>query len=1247
MSAMQADHTKETQLDKYRVRVRDLLYETLRGSSALSYLCARGIESINRDDPYFRSNEFISQVSSWFYNLNKDCQELESKQIRVGRDFRFLIKDNASLQVIDTIERSPEGFDLTKPQTMDGPIDKRVHMSYKESTHHLSSKEPYVVSSQREEQLQAIQRILTEAQKGTTTTIAPVFTSSIPSRISLPAPSINQTTSYVDRPSLELLNSSRSMTPTRLSYTPSPTLTPHSGLKRVEDVIMREGRYSIRGEPGLETEYNSPEEGRIELLDESQARVSRILSSQPSTYLRVTKAYKGEVYIIKGRRVYPDGSKTKSVRQSIRGSPGSVQMSGEQKAPSQPERQGRYTNPTLIGTYPAKQNGEKSPFQEEYPNNNRNTTSYGLESAKSPERGSREAGEATSNGVNKQLFQEYNKSSGLANISSRYGVDRHELSPSKENIPVYRGSMYSEANRSSEQSPISKMEQSGLLESRYIEVEDQEKAKPVNPGTSVTRQSSGTPGEVSRQDLKTLHRHPEPAIRKEAIQPVEVKKERPKYVAKFKEKRQVQVLQAEQQATAPKQVKTIEDAIDELTDYEEATVDLEPLDDDTIHRFDLNSSGTVLYGGRDINAARVDEAGRITKVKKTAVQVSICFLKLLENGCMVVNESISHDLVMFDQSLVEVNRLSGLPMFENWIQYEPQITKNRRCQIPGVDSHVLWFNGLYRTALVDLSTFKPKELVGIWKTQGKDSFAYVATASKSLKKIIGIGFQDPDQTLNFYEDTPQGGKATSKKMKEVLGMEQAQSLLISNGEKFVFVGGGLDDPNGTAKLAAIEFSSELRVVVEQDITTSEMSVIWCMERFYNSDIIFTGGYGSVTILFFDGKAFQQISTVGDVDNYDPILDMKLIDYKLYVLSQPARELQKITFIDKAQAHPFAPPKSPDSLASKRFAQAVRNITKVSYEVPGRADFLKISSDGQKFFLRLEGQLAVVDRPLSGKLDMSTLKRTNTAFVEVFGSKDKIATISPMDNSLFVENRDYSIFDTLDHRGLKEIEPGHSPVISYSTCNDEHILGWPCGNNDLIVIDFNKYEYDVIEEFFAGDSAGHLPISVKSCLDGRKVAALSISKQTKDYGLYFWCKTRQEGGASSFRPVKSIVSHLNTVKFIEPTENGKFITMTNESKDGKVGHFVVCRFEQKFGHLQSIKLEKKPVYMCKLATQDVFVVGLEDRSLEMFLVESDSSVYALGVVKDASKGDILSVQAYNNTIYLLGSNCEIVAVQLSI
>lgn len=101
-------------------------------------------------------------------------------------------------------------------------------------------------------------------------------------------------------------------------YDPNKTYQNWSEVKHLKDVKIHEGthNYTILDEKDpIETEYITPVEGAVPRIDESNARVSNQISSRVSSYIRVTKEYKGESYIIRGRTITPDGTRTRPVIQ--------------------------------------------------------------------------------------------------------------------------------------------------------------------------------------------------------------------------------------------------------------------------------------------------------------------------------------------------------------------------------------------------------------------------------------------------------------------------------------------------------------------------------------------------------------------------------------------------------------------------------------------------------------------------------------------------------------------------------------------------------------------------------------------------------------------------------------------------------------------------------------------------------------------------------------------------------------------
>lgn len=145
-------------------------------------------------------------------------------------------------------------------------------------------------------------------------------------------------------------------------------------------------------------------------------------------------------------------------------------------------------------------------------------------------------------------------------------------------------------------------------------------------------------------------------------------------------------------------------------------------------------------------------------------------------------------------------------------------------------------------------------------------------------------------------------------------------------------------------------------------------------------------------------------------------------------------------------------------------------------------------------------------------------------LDVYEGCQKIVTISPQDNSLVVDHSDFTHYDTIPSRGLKEVGKEFLHLVSYSSTVDENIFCWPCGNNDLGVVDLQALEYDVVVNFFLGDPLGYLPLSLKTSHNGRKVVALTFVKATHEYSLYFWTKVKGEDGGSVCKPVKAIDPH---------------------------------------------------------------------------------------------------------------------------
>lgn len=602
----QSSATAAAPLEKYRVRIRDVMYETLRSSAALAYVCARSIDAINSQHSFFDSHEFMSELPGWFSRLNKHCQDLEFAQTNVGRDLRFLVRDPATLHVIDTIERSTDGFDLTKPHSMNPQIDNKIAMVHKEATSHLATSTAYQQNQSREANLAVIHKTVTSSQA--TRPVLPQQTPTpntamnrsqsqalvaprqaenaylLPNKSLSPAaatfavstvertggPAFEQKTAtpsqdYRANGQLQNLSFSPSFTPsrrpdeTRLSYSISGIQQPKSSVKRVEEVdVLRGNRYSIRDEPGRETEYNSPVEGFIQTLDERNAKVSQQLSNMPSTYLRVTKEYTGESYIIKGRIVSPDGSRTKSVRQSVRG--GSTEKLQLGYSPIKQDTHPRIQRPTV----------EDYTLQKSFPGSSsdiRQLNQTVVDHSPNRQPPAR-VNQPNTDQVNKQLFPEdLNRSQSKDPKADRYNQPTYVYQPEHQDIKPYVQSSYRQVQPADQNFTMTT--QTTKVSSKQTHGVTPTTVTPVNmTETTTTRQQSIT----SLTKNVTIHipaQSPTPPL--------------PIYVPKFKPTRSVAALPASEPIFKKKEktIETLDDAHSALKKLDSEMIDISSLEDDS------------------------------------------------------------------------------------------------------------------------------------------------------------------------------------------------------------------------------------------------------------------------------------------------------------------------------------------------------------------------------------------------------------------------------------------------------------------------------------------------------------------------------------------------------------------------------------------------------------------------------------------------------------------------------------------
>lgn len=198
-------------------------------------------------------------------------------------------------------------------------------------------------------------------------------------------------------------------------------------------------------------------------------------------------------------------------------------------------------------------------------------------------------------------------------------------------------------------------------------------------------------------------------------------------------------------------------------------------------------------------------------------------------------------------------------------------------------------------------------------------------------------------------------------------MPEVKSMEVSIHQDVVFIGGGEDNSTGVAKIAAITFESEPKLITECEIGSESMNCVYCLRRLKEGNILFAGGFGSIAILFFEKTKFITLNIIEDALT-DEICDLRFLDGNLYALSPADEEMAKITFKKynfRIKATPLAKAKA--SLASM-FDLHIRR----EYELEEKAGSLTLSETGEILYFGVEGYLKAAPKGGDGKYETENL-----------------------------------------------------------------------------------------------------------------------------------------------------------------------------------------------------------------------------------------------------------------------------------
>ena len=274
---------------------RDVLFEILRGSSALAYLSGTILEQNIDIDGILARKLGQTEVQTWVRDFQNHLNELRRAQVLLSRDLNTLFDQAKDQEILRLLSSYDNNFQNLK--SIQSTTQKRIGPTYVTTQRHL----PYPGQSPaqgNEAQLESIRQSLAyrNPQPSKPSSTPQYTTSATYSRTT-----VQQSTTVIQQGSTDS----------------GPVVTP------ARDVLIQQSRhYSIKNKDGFSAQYTSPDEGFVQTLDENQAISTDRLTTNPSSYIRVIKEYKGEEYILKGgRTIRNDGSRSPTpIRQSIKSS---------------------------------------------------------------------------------------------------------------------------------------------------------------------------------------------------------------------------------------------------------------------------------------------------------------------------------------------------------------------------------------------------------------------------------------------------------------------------------------------------------------------------------------------------------------------------------------------------------------------------------------------------------------------------------------------------------------------------------------------------------------------------------------------------------------------------------------------------------------------------------------------------------------------------------------------------------------
>ena len=460
----------------------------------------------------------------------------------------------------------------------------------------------------------------------------------------------------------------------------------------------------------------------------------------------------------------------------------------------------------------------------------------------------------------------------------------------------------------------------------------------------------------------------------------------------------------------------------------------------------------------------------------------------------------------------------------------------------------------------------------------------------------------------------------------------------------VFVAGGETENKNGAAVAAVRFSSNIKVINEYQIKGAG-ELCYSLKRHENGNILFAGATSKVVILFFDGTNFELMAEYTNLP-IGSITHMQIMDEELYCASPEKDSLLKIVYMGRGGANYSKDKVKVEKSAALQFAVG----SKKAFSLTPVLSWMKISG-ASDMIASSDDKLCSFEKSSVKPHDIEFTKRSETSIQirDAWKVEDgRIVALAKSSNTLKLFDKDLKEISYIKGKG-KQAYPSEVAATT-ATSTDSNIFMWPMGDGYLGVVDVEKVEYDMIGGL--GGLGGEHPLChmMLASNNGRKVLTVSGKASSNSCYFSYWQKT--EGSMAVTRSIDylyskrklSVTNQVTDIHAFDCNADGSVFLLAGKS--GKENTIIAGSFDGYFDFISALQVDAEARYIKRIHRSDYFFVGSVGK---IYVVQLMNKVHVTEItsIKDLPVQTVRRIEADAANVYLLdGSGGKLATVHFN-